>query len=137
LHLDVQVETHPQQSIARLQEAWRKADEYKKTHALSAQEESVFDLAILSNVRNSYSHSDDYFESALATLWQFRAEQAELRARPVKTVAVAFNEKISNPVVIEKETPRIWFEIVRVAETEPRNGPTRMESVERWMAVEQ
>jgi hypothetical protein len=249
----------------------------------------------LSNVRNPYSHSDDYFESALATLRQFRAQQAELRARPVKTVAmlpedswrpewrqerrlallfeplievdhafgpsirpglisrwpnrldlagqasdfaadtdewrldaldrieiwrrgelaqwegsafelresndamelkggaytthtivyaainlacmtfdhlkekleaatrdkpetdrlllacgfvagniaiprqrpVAFNEKILNPVVIEKETPRIWFEVVRAAETEPRSGPTRMESVERWMAVEQ
>jgi len=295
LHLDMQAETHPQQSIGRLQEAWRKADEYKKTHALSAQEESVFDLAILSNVRNPYSHSDDYFESALTTLRQFRAQQAELRARPVKTVAmlpedswrpewrqerrlallfeplievdhafgpsirpglisrwpnrldlagqasdfatdtdewrldaldrieiwrrgalaqwegstfelresndamelkggaytthtivyasinlacmtfdhlkerleaaardkpetdrlllacgfvagniaiprqrhVAFNEKIPNPVVIEKETPRTWFEIVSVAETEPRNGPRRMESVERWMAVEQ
>jgi hypothetical protein len=295
LHLGMQAETHPQQSIARFQEAWRKADEYKKTHTLSAQEESVFDLAILSNVRNPYSHSDDYFESALATLRQFRAERAELRARPVKTVAflsednwrpdwrrehrltllfeplieedhpfgpkispvliprwsnrlalvgqgsdfatdadewrlnaldrieiwrrgalaqwkgsafelresneamelkggaftthtivyasinlacmtfdhlkerleaaarekpetdrlllacgfvagnvaiprqrpVAFNEKIANPTAIEKETPRIWFEIVRVAETEPRHGPTRMESVERWMAVEQ
>src|SRR5262245_46922646 len=88
LHLGMQAETHPQQSIARLQEAWRRADEYKKTHPLSAQEEAVFDLAILSNVRDPYSRSDDYFESALATLRQFRAEQAELRAQPVKGVEI-------------------------------------------------
>lgn len=295
LHLGAQAETHPQQSIARLQEAWRKADEYKKTHTLTAQEEAVFDLAIMSGVRNRYSRSDDYFESALAMLRQFRAQQAELLARPVKTVAIlseadwrpdwrqerrlallfepligegarqgqsiepdlfsrwperldlvgqasdfaadtvegrlnalwsigiarrgalaqwqgsAFelresrdamelkggaytthttvtadialawmtfdhlkerleaaarekpetdrlllacgfmtgnvaiprprpvgrDEKIPDPIVISQETPRTWFEIVRVAETEPRHGPMRMESLERWMAVEQ
>lgn len=299
LHLGAQGETHPQQSIARLQEAWRKAGEYKKDHALNAQEEAIFDTAILANVRHRYSHSLDYFESALATLRQFRAQQAKLRARPVKRVAVlpegdwrpdwrqerrlallfepeieedwsgtpaikpvflprwpnrldliaqasdfsddadgwrpnaldsisiyrrgelaqwqgsSFsiresndarelglqyyspntsvdasitlaaitfdhlrerlegaarekpetdrlllacgfmtgsslagniaiprprpverNEKIPDPVVIEQETPRTWFEIVRAADTEPHTGPMKMESLERWMAVE-
>jgi hypothetical protein len=292
LHLGMQGETHPQRSIARLQEAWGKADEYKKTHTLTAQEREILDMAILANVSKPYSASDDYFESALATLQRFRAEQAELRARPVKAVAILsedrwqpdwrqerrlallfqpkdapfgsaieevrfprpwpnrldlvnrasdlaadandrpwnslfmvsiyrrgalaqwkgsafdlresnramelkggaftihttisadihlactaydhlkerleaagrdkgetdrlllacgfaagniaiprrrpikFDEKISNPVVVDQETPRTWFEIIRVAETEPSPGPVRIEIVERWMAVE-
>ena len=53
------------------------------------------------------------------------------RPRPVER-----NKKIRNPVVIVQDTPRAWFEVVRVAETEPRYGPARMESLERWIAVE-
>ena len=54
------------------------------------------------------------------------------RQRPVRR-----GEKILDPIVISQETPRTWLEIVRVAETEPRHGPMRMESLERWMAIEQ
>jgi hypothetical protein len=296
LRLGAQADTHPQQSIARLQEAWRKADDYKKSHALTGQEQAIFDMAVLANVSKPYSPSDDYFEDALAKLQEFRTQQAELLARPVKSVTIVsedrwqpewrqerrlgvlfeprirggdtdfgpaieevlssrwpnrvelvsqasdfaadanerpwsalfrvviyrrgalaqwkgsafnvresnramelkggaftthttvdatihlasmaydhlterleaagrekpetdrlllacgfaagniaiprgrpikFDEKISDPVVIDQETPRTWFEIVRVAETEPREGPVRMTSLERWMAIEQ
>jgi hypothetical protein len=53
------------------------------------------------------------------------------RAKPVGR-----HEKIPDPVVIEQETPRIWLEIVRAADTAPRSGAMKMESLERWMAVE-
>jgi hypothetical protein len=46
------------------------------------------------------------------------------------------HEKIRNPIVIAQETPRIWFEIICVAETEPLSGPVHMERLECWMAVE-
>jgi hypothetical protein len=311
LHLDKQVETRQQQSVARLEKAWRQADEYKKANPLDAPEEAIFDAATFSHLRR-YSgsddyfeialttlahdllwHTDDYFESALAALRQFRVQQAEWRARPVKRVtivpevdwqpdwrqerrlallfepqiaeswgaavikqvwlprwpnqleliaqtsdfateadtwrfnaldsiaitrcdelhqwrgssfsiregddarevapqvyspntsvdasiplscitfdhlrerleaaaretpethrlllacgftggniaiprprSIGRNEKIRNPVGIEQDTPRIWFEIFRVAETESRTGSMQMESLERWMAVE-
>ena len=53
------------------------------------------------------------------------------RPRPVQR-----DERIPNPVAIYRKTPRAWFEIVSVAEPEPGSGQLRMESLARWMAVE-
>jgi hypothetical protein len=53
------------------------------------------------------------------------------RPRPVQR-----DERIPNPVAIERWTPRVWFEIVNVAESETGSGEVRMESLARWMAVE-
>jgi hypothetical protein len=53
------------------------------------------------------------------------------RPRPVQR-----DERIPNPVAIYRKTPRVWFEIVSVAEPEPGSGQVRMERLARWMAVE-
>ena len=49
---------------------------------------------------------------------------------------VSIQEWPRDPVGIDQDTPRIWFEILRVAETESRTRSMQMESLERWMAVE-
>jgi hypothetical protein len=67
LHLGKPAPTRQRQSIARLEKAWRQADEYKKANPLNAQEEAVFDAATLSHLRR-YTGSDDHFEIALTTL---------------------------------------------------------------------
>jgi hypothetical protein len=53
------------------------------------------------------------------------------RSRPVQR-----DERIPNPVAIYRTTPRVWFEIVSVAESETASGDAHMESLARWMAVE-
>jgi hypothetical protein len=53
------------------------------------------------------------------------------RPRPVQR-----DERIPNPVAIHRKTPRVWFEIMSFAETEPSAGPLRTDSLARWMAVE-
>jgi hypothetical protein len=53
------------------------------------------------------------------------------RSRPVQR-----DERIPNPVAIYRTTPRVWFEIVSVAEPETGSGEVRMESLARWMTVE-
>lgn len=53
------------------------------------------------------------------------------RPRPVQR-----DERIPNPVAIYQKTPRVWFEIATFAEPEPGSAEVRMESLARWMAVE-
>jgi hypothetical protein len=53
------------------------------------------------------------------------------RGRPVQR-----DERIPNPVQIQRKTPRVWFEIVSVAEPETGAAQLQMESLARWMAVE-
>lgn len=53
------------------------------------------------------------------------------RSRPVQR-----HEKIRDPIVIEQKTPRVWFEIMTIGEAEPVPGTVRIESLVRWMAVE-
>ena len=53
------------------------------------------------------------------------------RPRPVQR-----DERLPNPVAIYRKTPRVWFEIVSIAEPEPGSAQVRMESLARWMAVE-
>ena len=62
----------------------------------------------------------------------FPAEEIAIpRPRPVQR-----DERIPNPVAIYQKTPRVWFEIVSVTEPETGSGQVRMESLARWMAVE-
>jgi hypothetical protein len=53
------------------------------------------------------------------------------RPRPVER-----DERLPNPVAIYRKTPRVCFEIASVAEPEPDTRQVRMESLARWMAVE-
>ena len=53
------------------------------------------------------------------------------RPRPVQR-----DERLPNPVAIYRKTPRVWFEIASFAEPEPGSEQLRMESLARWMAVE-
>jgi hypothetical protein len=50
--------------------------------------------------------------------------------------SVERDESIPNPVAIYRKPPSVWFEIVSVAEPEPGSAQVRMESLARWMAVE-